>query len=360
MNLRELEKSTEELILKNRYNEDNINLKKERLSTIKENGLGTKCAITASISMIIYAALLIIIVLNGVSILPSFIPVNLISPIIALTSIVSGVVGERILGKLKIGNKITSNDSIKELEEQIKLEIELEQSKNKELAVQNSVDMLNTNENIIKSISDDANVINSTLKDESINDLNLNLEEQYKRLDELTIKKVLSDKFWLYNNKTKPLFKVLSAFLITSLSSMLVFGIPNVVLSDLLTYSDMYSALLGMTTPFVIGGITGGLYTIKNNKDNKKVFNKLKEEFNVDDLDSKLIEKEIKGTIKNISDIEIKIQDMKRINEKTSYLKEEKEKNDKNIILNNEMQHEIVEENNLEIKGPVRKIGQKK
>ena len=49
---------------------------------------------------------------------------------------------------------------------------------------------------------------------------------------------------------------------------------------------------------------------------------------------------------------------MKRINEKTSYLKEEK--NNKNIILNNEMQHEIVEENNLEIKGPVRKIGQKK
>ena len=46
MNLRELEKSTEELILKNRYNEDNINLKKERLSSIKENSLAIKGAIT--------------------------------------------------------------------------------------------------------------------------------------------------------------------------------------------------------------------------------------------------------------------------------------------------------------------------
>lgn len=360
MNFRELKKSTEELKLKSRETEDIINLKKQRIDTIKENSLGMKVALMSSISIIVYAVFLVLIVLKGTSILPSSIPSNLISPIIALTSIASGVVGEKLLEKLKGGNKKTSRNNVKELEEKIKLEIELEMSKNKNIALEQAIEILKTNEIDISSIPTETNVINSTLKEENVQELELDLEQQYKKLDELTIKKFLSDKFFMYEDKVKPLIKVLSISVMTAIGATVIFGIPNVLLDDLLTYSNMYSSLLSVTSPLVLGGIMGGLYTIKNNKDNKKVYNKLKEKFNLNDFDSKFIEKEIGETITNISELEIKIQKIKRTNEKALYIKEEQEKNNKNILSTNRIQTEIIEDSNLEIEGPVRKIGQKK
>ena len=160
MNLRELEKSTEALKFKIRDNEDVINLKKQRIDTIKENSTGVKGALISSISMIVYAVFLVLIVFGGKSVLPNFIPSNLISPIVALTSITAGVVGENLLEKLKSGNKKISRDSVKELEERIKLEIELEMSKNKNIALEKSIERLNTKENVIKSISNKTNFIN--------------------------------------------------------------------------------------------------------------------------------------------------------------------------------------------------------
>lgn len=356
MNLRELEKSTEELKFKNRENEDNINLNQQKINTMKENGLGMKGALISSISMIVYAILLIFFVLGGTSILPSFIPSNLISPIIALTSIVAGVVGENLLEKLKGGNKKVSRNSVKELEEKIKLEIELEKSNNKNIAIKQSIDILNTNENVIKSISNETNIVNSTLKEENVQELELDLEKQYKKLDELTINKILNDKFWMYNNKTKPLFKVLTISSICAIGATVLFGIPNVLLNDLLTYSNMYASLLSVTTPLILGGITGSLYTIKNNKNHKKVYKKLKEEFNLNAFDSKLIEKEIEVTIKNISELEIKIQEVKRVNEKIMSLKNA---DDKDIESTNKRYNHNFE-NQKENIGPVKKIGQKR
>lgn len=356
MNLRELEKSTEELKYKNRENEDNINLNDQRLNTIKENSLGMKGALISSISMIIYAILLTLVVLGGTSILPSFIPSSLISPIIAFASIASGIVGEKILYKFKGRNKKISRNSIKELEEKIKLEIELEKSNNKNIAIEQSIDILNTNENVIKSISNETNILNSTLKDENVQELELELEKQYKELDKLTINKILNDKFWMYKDKVKPLIKVLAISSISAIGATVLFGIPNILLNDLLTYSNMYASLLSATTPLILGGITGGLYTIKNNKDHKKVYKKLKEEFNLNDFDSKLIEKEIEVTIKNISELEIKIQGVKRVNEKIMSLKNA---DDKDIESTNK-RHNHNFENQKENIVPVKKIGQKK
>ena len=363
MNLKDLEESTGELRLKISEIKDILNLKKERLNTINENSLGTKSIVIASISMSFYSFLLIFIILNGGNVLPNCIPVNLISPIITLSSVGVGVVGEKLLRKIKKGNRKISKNRIMELEEKIKLEIEYEKCINKEKALQNSINMLNTYENIIKAISNETRGINISLKEENEEELYETLEKQYKKLDELTTKKVINEKFCVYKDKIKSFVKILSISMASALCSIIVFKIPNVILSDILSTS---SSLLNVIIPLAIGGTTGGLYTIKNNSDSKKVYDKLKEEYRLDEFSNKSIKNEIEQTIKNISILENKIQENKRIKEK---IEDAKEKEENNKVLQKSFDLSAASydrpflvdfKKTISNKGPVKKIGQKK
>lgn len=157
-----------------------------------------------------------------------------------------------------------------------------------------------------------------------IEDFSTLLEEKYNDLDLLTVQKVLHEKFWRVRTKSQKVIDVIAAGLMGGFLTMMYGELPLLMLKEYITSLGLVS-LLG---PFVIGTIGVSGYMIKRGKDYTKAFynlNKLGENslpVNIKDAyeEQQEIDSKIESKIKEISTMEMQLQEQKRLME--SFLKD--------------------------------------
>ena len=164
----------------------------------------------------------------------------------------------------------------------------------------------------------------SEILNESWSDYYNRIKEQYDKLDILTTQKVLHDNFWRIRSKSQKGTDILAATMIASMFAMFFTGFPLIMVRDAITYSSSFASLASIFAPFVVGGIGASGYMIKRNKDHKKVFNKLNSQLGENALEEvyekfegayeeqQELTKLIETQIRDISLVEVQLQEIKR------------------------------------------------
>lgn len=269
-----------------------------KITAIKNNRFEYKLAEIIGFSLIPYILFLnITSLLSSGAALLTYIPGELISILVAASSLAVGDVCRKILDKkFKISEKLKefSNATTEKelLEEEIVNEIELEKTKNRNMSIQNAIGLLQTKKSAFKFLSDKSCIksideIQTRKKtQEEIEKYSQTLKIRNEELDILSTKKVLHEKFGEYreiDRKKVDNIITLTMGVLVGLFSLVYCNAPSII-NEAIAFSSNASHLLSFSIPFVLGTVGTIGYMIKTKKDNMKVFNKFNNKLGDDKL----------------------------------------------------------------------------
>lgn len=335
MNLEDIKKIKEELEQTKEENDKKIGLCDERKRMSKVNSFEYKAGTTLSFSMIGYLAIFLTstILINslGVTAFTKIIPA-LSFPIIVgggslgIGAIIRILMDKKFRTKERLKAFSTAKTQTEKLEEEIHYQIELEKANNRNLVVEQAINVLNYNESMLRRISSKYDINGkSTSKAEAeakkrIEELSNLIKEQYNKLDIFSTQKILHDRFWRIRSKFQKRTDMSTVAGITGMFIMFFTGFPLIMVNDAITYSSTFPSLATTLTPFVAGIVGACGYMVKRNKDHKKVFDNLNYQLGKNALQEKYEkyertyeeQEEIKALIeKQIRDISLTIIELK-------------------------------------------------
>lgn len=224
----------------------------------------------------------------------------------------------------------TANTQSEKIQEEVKYTIEMEKTKNRNKAIQQTLNMLRTNQSAINSLSKKYDIYGKKLLQteeetkKNVGEFSKLLDNKYAELDILTTKKVLNEKFRIVRSKTQRIADFIITGLIGITYTLIYLGFP-IILTSISTRKYMQSTrLMYLFVPLIASFIGVGGYMVKRQKDYMKVFNNLNNELGVNALPKKIknveeekkeIDSKIDKKIGEISIIEAELQEQKRIME---------------------------------------------
>ena len=345
-----LKKINEEFQEEIKKNNEQITVSDQRTRMAKFNQFEYKAIGTLGFSMIPYLLLVVlsaILTKNGaMTSITSAIPAESLPLIIVGSSLGVGTIGRKILEwkfktKERFKSFTTAKSQSEKLQEEVKYAVELEKAKNRNKAIQQTMDSLNSNQLILNSLSSRCDISDKVLpqtKEESqkrVKELSTLLKVKYDELDVLTTQKVLHEKFWKVRTNGQKIMEIMMAGMMGGLFTMMYGDMPLIMLRDSLTYSSVSSSLISILTPLIVGvaGVSG--YVVKRNKDYEKTFIILNSELGENALPEKIkeayeeqqnIDAKIEGKMREISIAAIQLQEQKRIMKSFTDDSDEKEK----------------------------------
>lgn len=344
MKVEDFNKTSEELKVEIQNNNEQINISDERKRMANVNQFEYKVVETLGFSLLPYLGLLIlsgILTKNGImASLIEIVPAESFPFILVGSSLCVGTIGRKILEwKFKTKERLkaftTAKTQTEKLEEEVKYTIELEKSKNRNKAIQQTMDSLSSNQSILNSLSSryDINDRDLPQTDEDakqrFENLSTLLKDKYTKLDVLTTQKILHEKFWRVRTKGQKAMDIIMSGIMGGFFTMMYGEMPILIVRD---YISSLS-LMSLFTPLIVGiaGVSG--YMIKRNKDYMKAFNNLNNELGEDSLQDKIneayeeqqdIDSKIETKIREISIVGSQLQEQKRIIESFSEDSDEK------------------------------------
>ena len=338
MKVEDFNKTTEELKREYQKNDEQINISDERKRISSANQFEYKALTTIGFSLLPYLGLVILfggLTKNGViSSLIGTIPVEVFPLIIAGGSLCVGTIGRKALEwrfktKERLKAFTTANTQSEKLQEEVKYTVDLEKARNRNKAIQQTIDSLSSNQSILESLSSRYDIKDRTIPQteedakKRTEDLSELLKDKHTELDILTTQKILHEKFWRVRTKGQKVMEISLMGMMGGLFAMTYGQMPLLIVSDYLAPSSSISIFV----PFV-GGIVGfSGYMLKRNKDYINAFNHLNNELSENALSDKIknvyeeqqdIDAKIENKIREISMVEIQLQEQKRINESFS------------------------------------------
>lgn len=193
---------------------------------VKVNQFEYKVFETLEFSLLPYLGLVVLTALltkNGsMTSLIDIIPAESFSFIIVGSSLCVGTIGRKILEhkyqtKERLKLFTTANTQSEKLQEELKYEIALEKVKNRNKAIQQSIDSLSSNQSILNSlssrydISDKAISQNKEKSQKRVEELSILLKDKADELDVLTTQKILCEKFWQVRTKENKVMDIMIA-----------------------------------------------------------------------------------------------------------------------------------------------------
>ncbi len=341
MNIDDFEKSKRELEKEKELNNKQIDINDERYRMVNYNRLEYKFMFTSVFSMLSMTVLLI----------PSAILINVLGPG-AITNILPGfsypiamlgsslAIGTiwRILSdkKYKLKERFKSFSNAKteaeKIEEEVHYQIELEKTKNRDKAINESIEVLNSNQSMLSRISSKYELIDKNESqpteetEKKVEELSAVIEEQYKELDIYSTQNVLHNRFWKVRKDFGRKSNIMISIMMCGVSTMLFASCPFLLMAmaDIMPKTSSLLVPVAITfAPFVTGIIGGSVYTFKTNKYYKNLFNKLNSQLGENALEEnqsfemsveeqEKIESMIKNQIRNISLTQVQLQESKR------------------------------------------------
>lgn len=234
--------------------------------------------------------------------------------------------------KQKLRGFSDSKSNRKLLEEETRYQMVYELAKNRNLAIDNALEILNNGE--VREIK---------LEEIKSKNIDLELQKLNNELIILTRKKVLANKFWRYRSKVQP---IVECFILSILVASIV--------ATFLTFAT--SSLLAILAPFPASLLVGTILTNKVTKENRLVYNKLNEELHCDALPKKRnyerekeLQVEINKIIDSICNLYVQSIDYNKIMSQTHI-----EKTETQDTMSKQYTHETL--NNVEEKGYVKRL----
>lgn len=300
MEVSNVNSSKKELIDKYYKNINDINLLDFRHKIMQGNNPEFKMCIMLFFSVISYTVFLMLLPSFSLTLAP-----EIISVLIMFASLVLGYVGEELYYKKhKVKKRIskfsTSKTNVEKIAEEINYEIELEHALNKSVIIQKTFAGFEQKKG---------------LKD-NINNIEQELQSAYNKLNIITAKKILKDKFANFIDRKKRKKGVIIFSCTGGLVLSLCTNIPILVLNN---------SILANLFPLLLGGLIFGGYSIKRNRDYIQAF----ESFNVNVDDNIDYDYEINKLIDDITNLEIISYEIKN-----TIVKEKNVENKNNYIMN--------------------------
>lgn len=258
-------KDKEELYLKHNANCDDISEYGYKKDIVKNNKLSERISSICAFCMLPVASFYALISIFNPALLASKVTIGiLIGTSISFGLLANNIVEKKFLKlKQKLRNFSDSKTEQKLLEEETRYQMVYEIAKNRNLAIDKALEILDSEEQ-------------REVNKEEIEKKNIDLELQ-KLNNDLTIltrKKILANKFWRYRSKVQP---IVECFIFSIIVASLI--------STILTIAT--SSLLSVLIPFPASLLVGTIFTAKATKENRKVYNKLNQELRYDALPKK-------------------------------------------------------------------------
>ena len=332
----EFKKTRRELANKIKEVEKEIRNYEYKRNEIRSNEFSTKVMKIMFFSSLSYILFIggSLLLANTVPVLFSSISAELISSVFISTSLIIGNICNKLYESGKELNNVSKANS-EIVGDEIYNSFELETAKNKSKALKDSYIMVNTNKYMVDSVKKNYVVtdIKETSKEKierNIEKLSISLEYKYRKLNILSKKKILNEKFFSRRDRFSTITKTKEKSMLCGLFTLIAWNLPKIMIDNLLTNS---SSVVSIISSFFVGTVVTAGYFIKENIDYSKLFNKVNDELGEYKLPSKNkdaysekeeIEKELAKSIKNISLNEYKIQEQKRMLESynTNYTNE--------------------------------------
>lgn len=363
MNNIQFEKAKKELEETKKQNDEQIAISDERTRMSKVNSLGYKGCTTLFFSMLAYAVLLLTSLgLTKASVIANVFP-GFTYPIALIgSSLGIGTIGRVLFDKkFKVKERFkafsTAKTQAEKLEEEIYYQIELEKANNRNKAIDESINVLNANQSILSRISSRYDLSDKTAPqskedaEKKVEELSTIIKEKYDKLDILSTQKVLHDRFWRIRQKFQGRTETMMTPMISGLLAMMFGSLPTMVVKDIMPSGSLSTSLVVPFVPLIAGIVGGSAYMLKRNSDYKKVFNNLNAQLGENALvetyekyegayeEQKELESLIANQIRDISIVEVQLQENKRYLD--TFTPEEEKKEDKeeyertNSILDN-------------------------
>ncbi len=335
MKVEDFNKTNEELKAEIQKNNEQISISDERKRMSNVNQFEYKAMETMAFSLFPYLGLVIlsgVLTENGImASLTGTIPAECFPFIIAGSSLCVGTIGRKILEwKFKTKERLkaftTANNQSEKIQEEVKYTVELEKAKNRNKAIQQTMDSINSNQSILNSLSSRYDINDRTIPQteeeakKRVEDLSILLKDKFRELDVLTTQKILHEKFWRVRTKSRKVVDIIMSGMMGGFFTMMYGVIPILIVRDYISSLG----LMSLFTPLIIGaaGVSG--YMIKRSKDYTNAFNNLNNELGENSLPDKIseayeeqqdIDSKIKYKIREISIVESQLQEHKRIME---------------------------------------------
>lgn len=331
MNIEDFKKTKEELEQQKQENDKKIGLCDERTRMSKVNSFEYKAGTTLTFSMIGYLVIFLtssaLIKGLGVTAFTNVIPALSYPAIVVggslgVGTLIRTLMDKKFQTKERLKAFSTAKTQAEKLEEEIHYQIELEKANNRNLVIDQAINVLNSNESMLRRMSSKYDISDKSIsKNEEearkrIEELSTLIKEQYDKLDILSTQKVLHDRFWRIRSKFQKGTDMSMSAGLSGMFTMFFTGFPLMMVN----YSSVFSSLATTFTPFIAGIVGACGYMVKRNKDHKKVFDNLNSQLGENALPEKYEkyegayeeQEEIKSLIeKQIRDISLAVIQLK-------------------------------------------------
>ena len=296
MKEKEFESSIEELQKQIQNNQDNISLNDKKIRIAEQNRIETKALLTFLYSSFSYMLYIFLLALFATLITSTTIPITNPIPIEYIHYLmVSFTIGIGTIGRKKIETELNSYERFKSfskaksqreiIEEEAKYAIESEKLKNRNKVLSNTISSLKY-ENDISNIS----LFNtSNIPKKQIEDSSTLLKEKYSELDSLSTKKSLHENFLHIRSDIYKAIQIMFG-LIMCMALAVMIDIPLLV-STINGYST--PVIVPFLIPTTLLTTVFSIYTVKNNKYYKEVFNHFNHELGKNALPDSIKDEEI-------------------------------------------------------------------
>lgn len=340
MYIEDFEKSKKELEKAKEQNNEQIAISDERTEIANINQMEYKGITTLTFSILGYTVLLtttaILTKSLGASaitnIFPGFTyPIALIGSSLGIGTITRTLFDKKYQTKERLKAFSTAKTQAEKLEEEVHYQIELEKANNRNRAIDETIKVLNSNQTMLSRISSRYDLSDKTAlqsKEEAekkAEELSNIIKEQYDKLDILTTQKVLHDRFWRIRQKSQRRTEVMMTSMISGMFTMFFTAFPTLMIKDIMPSGSLSASLAVPLAPLVAGVVGSSAYMLKRNKDYKEVFNNLNAQLGENALaenldkrfesafeEQKEIESLIESQIRDISLVEVQLQENKR------------------------------------------------
>lgn len=317
----------------------------KKIRIMKKNNIDSKFMIACGFSIaawFFYDVFFSAIVIGGVV----SIPVNLFAHLSIAIPILAGLTCERLLAKMfKVKEKLKAFSKAKsqseEIEELTRYEIESEKLINSKKVLKRAYDYLNAKQNLCNSLSNQYNITVEKEDNRSITDIELSIEklneildQEKKKLDVVTEKVVLEDKFWRIRSKTQRAIEFFGLVVIGAVGFGLGYESPINHINLYASNIEVPLTMLGLFGSAGLGGLIFGGYSLKRTSDNIHAFKNINKELGqealsdtIDDLkldDSEQFDVELEETINNAYAVKLQLElDKQKLNSMTQIPNEE-------------------------------------
>ena len=283
-------------------------------------------------------------------------PITLLGGSLAIGTIARTLFDKKFKTKERLKSFSKAKTQAEKLEEEVHYQIELEKANNRNKVIDETINILNSNQAMLNRISSRYDLKDKTAPqtkeeaEQNAEKLSATIKDQYDKLDILTVQKVLHNRFWKVRERFQRRLNTMVVSTVSGIFTMFFTTFPTLI--DIIPNSSLLAKLAIPLVPFVVGTIGGSAYMLKRNRDHKKAFNnlnaKLEENALEENLDNeydssieehKKIKTLIENQIRNISLIEIQLQEIKRFLDANTAEEEKKKDSEEqeitNSILNN-------------------------